>query len=400
MAVFGEAADAAAEFLVEAVQEEVRQQRDVAATLPQRRDADGEGVHAVEQVAAEDALADLLVEVGVGGGDDADIDLDLLAAADALDDLVLQEAQQLDLQGMRQVADLVEEQRAFVGALDLADGLLHRAGEGAAFVAEQFAFQQVFRDGAAVDGDERLFRARTEVVHRLGQRFLAGAAFAQQQDRNVGGGDLFDVAADLQHAGVAGDDPLDRGLDRRGDEAAVFLLQPVQVQAAFDDGAQHLDLDRFFAEIIGAGGDGAQRVLALAVAGDDDDFRLWGDPQHVGQGGEAFADAVGVGRQAEIHDGDRRAFAFHQHHGLRPRVRHQHLAGGKRPAVLGAETLIILDDQQFWLRHSASDQASAEAGSATPGRTEGRMIRIVVPASGRLNTSRSPPASRSSSRAW
>ena len=34
------------------------------------------------------------------------------------------------------------------------------------------------------------------------------------------------------------------------------------------------------------------------------------------------------------------------------------------------------------------------------GRTEGRMTRIVVPAFGRLSTSRSPPASRTNSRAW
>ena len=142
---------------------------------------------------------DLLLEVGVGGRDDAHIDLDLLPPADALDDLVLQEAQQLDLQRMRQIADLVEEQRALIGALDLADGLLHRAGEGAALVAEQLAFQQVLRDRAAVDGDERLLGARPEVVQRLRQRLLAGAAFAQQQHRHVGRGELFDIAADLQH---------------------------------------------------------------------------------------------------------------------------------------------------------------------------------------------------------
>ena len=47
-----------------------------------------------------------------------------------------------------------------------------------------------------------------------------------------------------------------------------------------------------------------------------------------------------------------------------------------------------------------SCHASADAGSATPGRTEGRISRIVVPACGLLITSRSPPASRNSSRAW
>ena len=53
---FGEAADVAAEFLVEAAEEVVRQQHDVAAALAQRRDAHGHRVHPVEQIAAERAL--------------------------------------------------------------------------------------------------------------------------------------------------------------------------------------------------------------------------------------------------------------------------------------------------------------------------------------------------------
>ena len=69
--------------------------------------------------------------------------MDLLAAAHALDDAVLQEAQQLGLQRQRHVADLVEEQRAAVGQLDLADGLLRRARERALLVAEQLALEQL-----------------------------------------------------------------------------------------------------------------------------------------------------------------------------------------------------------------------------------------------------------------
>ena len=66
-------------------------------------------------------LGDQRLQVLVGRADDAHVDRDLLAAADALDHAVLQEAQQLRLQRQRHVADLVEEQRAAVGDLDLAD---------------------------------------------------------------------------------------------------------------------------------------------------------------------------------------------------------------------------------------------------------------------------------------
>jgi len=78
----------------------------------------------------------------VRGADHAHVDCDLLAPAEPLDRTLLQEAQQLGLQRARQVADLVEEQRALVRRLDLADGLLRRAGEGALLVAEQLALEK------------------------------------------------------------------------------------------------------------------------------------------------------------------------------------------------------------------------------------------------------------------
>ena len=164
--------------------------------------------------------------------------------------------------------------------LDLADGLLHGAGEGAAFMAEQLAFQQVLRNRAAIDGDERLLGARTEFVQRLRQGLLAGAAFAQQQHRDVGGGKPFDVAADLQHGLVAGHDAVDRRAGGPCGEAAVLRLEPVQVQPAFDDRAQHLDFHRLLAEIVGAGGNRLEGVLALAVAGDDDHLGFGRDVLH------------------------------------------------------------------------------------------------------------------------
>ena len=80
-------------------------------------------------------------------------------AADALDLALLDRAQQLGLQVEPQIADLVEEQRAAVGQLELADALLQRAGERALLVAEQRALDQLARNRGEVDGDERRRRA-------------------------------------------------------------------------------------------------------------------------------------------------------------------------------------------------------------------------------------------------
>ena len=123
----------------------------------QRRDVDADDVQPVEEVLAELARCHGLLERLVGGGDDAHIHLDGLVAADALERAGLQHAQDLGLRGGGHVADLVEEERAAVALLEFADALEGGAGEGAAFVAEQFAFEQLLGDGGAVDGQERLF---------------------------------------------------------------------------------------------------------------------------------------------------------------------------------------------------------------------------------------------------
>ena len=77
-----------------------------------------------------------------------------LRAADAVDLALLQGAQQLGLQAPVHLGDFVEQQRAAVGLLELADAAGDRAGEGALLVAEQLALQQVLGDGGAVDRDE------------------------------------------------------------------------------------------------------------------------------------------------------------------------------------------------------------------------------------------------------
>ena len=77
-------------------------------------------VQAVVEVLAELAGLDHLFEAAVRRGDDADVALLRTAVADAEDDPLLHRAQELHLQLRRELADLVEEQRAAVGLLELA----------------------------------------------------------------------------------------------------------------------------------------------------------------------------------------------------------------------------------------------------------------------------------------
>ena len=80
--------------LVEIVLDE---QRNLLAALAQRRHVEADDVEAVEEVFAKAAVGDELFEVGVGGGDDADVDGDGPRLAERMDLAGLEEAQQLGL---------------------------------------------------------------------------------------------------------------------------------------------------------------------------------------------------------------------------------------------------------------------------------------------------------------
>src|SRR5258706_5332756 len=88
-------------------------------------------------------------------GQHAHVDRDGLAAADRLDLLLLDDAQELGLQRERQLADLVEEQRAAVRLAEQPALRLVRAGECAAAVAEQLALDERRLQRRAVDRDQR-----------------------------------------------------------------------------------------------------------------------------------------------------------------------------------------------------------------------------------------------------
>ena len=73
------------------------ERRDLLAPLAQRRQPQPDDVEAVEEVFAEAPLGHEGFEVGVGGGDDADVHLDGLRLAEAVDFAGLEEPQELGL---------------------------------------------------------------------------------------------------------------------------------------------------------------------------------------------------------------------------------------------------------------------------------------------------------------
>ena len=113
-----------------------------------------------------------------------------------------------DLDGGRKVGDFVQEERAAFGLLDAAGAAERGAGEGALFVAEELALQQPVAERGAVYLHERLAGAEAVVVNGRGDKLLAGARLAADEDRRAGRGDLVDTEVDLAHAVRVADDAL------------------------------------------------------------------------------------------------------------------------------------------------------------------------------------------------
>ena len=101
--------------------------------LPEWRNLDGEDGQPVVEVRPEPTFAQVLLQVAVRGGDDPDVDLARRRRAETLDLAVLDDAEELCLEGRVEVADLVEEERPAVGELSNRPGFAWVAPVNAPF---------------------------------------------------------------------------------------------------------------------------------------------------------------------------------------------------------------------------------------------------------------------------
>ena len=179
---------------------------DVFGSIAQRGDGEGDDIEPVEEVRAEGPGLDHFFKVAMGGGNDADIDGNTGSGADALDLAFLQDAEELGLKGEGDVADFVEKERAIVGLLESSNAQLIGPGEGAFFVTEQFAFEEVVGNGGAVDGDEGAMGAVAVLIDGASDEFLACSGFSSNEDRDGFGGDASEFFVDLGHGPAFADD--------------------------------------------------------------------------------------------------------------------------------------------------------------------------------------------------
>src|SRR5262249_11738223 len=176
--------------LHEQPQEVERQLGDVLPAVAEGGHGDGNDVEPEIQVLAEAALPDQLLQVLVGGGDDAHVHRHGVAGADPLEGHFLQNAQELGLHLQVDVADLVEKERTAVGQLEAADLVPVGARKSPLDVSEKLTFQEALGQGGAVDRNERLFGPVAVLVQGPGQHFLAGAALPTDEHHRIAGRNL------------------------------------------------------------------------------------------------------------------------------------------------------------------------------------------------------------------
>ena len=172
---------AAAETRDRLVPEGAGKHRHVLRPLAQRRHHDADDVEAIQQIFAKPPRVRFVAQRTIRGRDDPGIDAPRQVFADAARLAVLDDAQQLRLSARRQLADLVEEQRAAIGFLEQPGAFGQRAGEGAARVAEELGLEQFVGERGAVDGAEPAMTPRPMLMQRPRDQLLAAAALPFDQ---------------------------------------------------------------------------------------------------------------------------------------------------------------------------------------------------------------------------
>jgi len=177
-------------------------------------------------------------------GDQPEIDAQVLAPAEPGEGAVLHEAQQLRLDGRRDVGDFIEEKRAALRAFEMPGARCARAGEGVLFISEKLALQQRLRQRAAMQRDERRIPPRAlRVDGARGQR-LARAGRAGDEHRRIRGAGVGDFHEGPLHRGSRADEDRERLARRRGcgwrgaEELAERLLHFVQIERLHEVGGR------------------------------------------------------------------------------------------------------------------------------------------------------------------
>jgi hypothetical protein len=157
------------------------EKQNVSAALAERRNREHQDIQPEKKILAETAGLDSRGKIHIREGNEASFDAQSLGSAKAFKRALLQDAQEFALCPSRECGDFVENNRAAAAEFEPSEFAFDGAGESSALVAEEFAFDQIWRKAGAINLQKGRIAARAEFVHEAREVVLARAAFAGDQ---------------------------------------------------------------------------------------------------------------------------------------------------------------------------------------------------------------------------
>ncbi|MCY1535923.1 hypothetical protein D9M68_713500 [compost metagenome] len=235
---------------------------------------------------------------------------------------------------------------------DASDTLLLRAGERARFMAEEFAFDDAFRQGSAVDRDERPVAAAAQAMQRRGHDLFARPGFAFDQDVHIRVRDMAQRLLDALHGRGCADERDFVGLHReRGlAQAAIFQHQMALFRGMRDRCDQPVGRVGLGQEIVGAVLHALHGGRDVSVAGDEDDGNVGIDVAHAAE----QLQAVDVGHADVAHDHAVECASQRGQCGTRAVVRiHRNSVQLECLGIGAAQFLVVVDEHGVGLERLA-----------------------------------------------
>ena len=218
------------------------------------------------------------------------------------------------------------------------------AGECAFDVAEERRFEQVGRQVAGIDRDERPLGPGRVRVNRARHELLAGAALALNQNRRSAGRRLDDQVEHLPHPRAPADDVREVVVPAVPllQQLAVLAHQPPPLHRVAHDDEDFVVLERLGDVVEGAGLHRGNRALDRGVGRDDDDRQVLVDPLQLVERGDAV--------EPRHHDVDDRRVERQRARQLEPfgaggRQAHVVAFAGQQRLENLAHDLFVVDDE-------------------------------------------------------
>ena len=136
---------------------------------------------------------------------DSNADLDGRVAADSLERVALEHAEQFRLRPKVHLPNLIEKDRAAIRRLEFADHLLGGTGERPFLMPEQLTLKQRLGEGGTIQADKRAASAGTGKMDRPRDQFFANTALPADQHGGLCRGNPRDLGLDLLNQLTAAD---------------------------------------------------------------------------------------------------------------------------------------------------------------------------------------------------